>query len=228
MNLHRKILTLTMVAAAICLASACAALPAASNNSPTPGLSEADIRTQAVETVLAAITGSAPVPSQTASVTPQPSLTATQTAVPTENTPVPPTLTLPALPTPTITYTPFQTDFRCEILDQNPGPEGDTFEPDAPFDISVTFKNTGDNDWKATHFNLPTLTPLGTLFIFTNGKYMQKSDDPIIVPHTDAHHDAHLVVDMKAPDTPGAYVTSYSLYVNHVFFCPVHFSIKVK
>jgi hypothetical protein len=226
MNLHRKILTLILTAA-ICLASACTGSPAAPNNS-LPGLSEADIRTQAVETVLAAITGSAPVPSQTASVTPQPSLTSTQTTAPTVNTPIPPTMTFPALPTPTITYTPFETDFTCEILDQQPGPDGDTFEPDAPFDINVTLKNTGDNDWPSTHFNLPTLTPLGVLFIFTNGKYMQKSDMPVMVPHTDAHHDVHLVVDMVAPDISGKYVTSYSLYINHVFFCPVHFPITVK
>lgn len=217
-----------MVAAAICLVSACTGAPAAPQNSPTPGLSEADIRTQAVETVLAAITSSAPVPSQTASVTPQPSLTFTQAAAPTENTPIPPTMTFPAQPTPTITYTPFQTDFTCEILDQQPGPEGDTFEPDAPFDISVTVKNTGDNDWPSTHFNLPTLTPLGVLFIFSNGKYMQKNDNLIMVPHTDAGHDAHLVVDMVAPDTTGKYVTSYAFYINHVFFCPVHFPITVK
>jgi hypothetical protein len=227
MNLHRKILTL-ILAAVICLASACTGSPTAPNKSPTPGLSEGDIRTQAVETVLAAITASAPVPSQTASVTPQPSLTATQTTRPTENTPVPPTRTFPALPTPTITYTPSQTDFGCEILDQYPGPDGDTFEPDAPFDVSVTFKNTGDNDWKSTQFNIPPLPPTGTMFIFTNGKYMQKNDGPIRVPHTDVHHDAHLVVDMKAPDIPGKYVTSYSLYVNHLFFCPVRFPITVK
>jgi hypothetical protein len=227
MNLHRKILTL-ILAALIYLASACTSSPAAPHNSLTPGLAEGDIRTQAVGTVLAAITGSAPVPSQTASVTPQPSLTATQTAMPTENTPIPPTLTFPVLPTPTITYTPSQTDFRCEILDQDPGPDGDTFEPDAPFDISVTLKNIGDNDWRETHFDLPTLTPLGTLFIFTNGKYMQKSGLPIVVPHTDTHHDVHLVVDMIAPDIHGTYVTSYSLYVNHLFFCPVHYTITVK
>jgi len=225
MNLHRKILAL-ILASAICLASACAGSPAAPNNSPTPGLSEGDIRTQAVGTVLAAITASAPVPSQTASFTPQPSLTATQTAMPTENTPVPPTRTFPALPTPTITYTPSQTGFSCEILDQDPGPDGDTFEPKAPFDVSVTLKNTGDNDWKATQIHTPPLPPSGTIFMFINGKYMQKGGG--YVPHTDKHHDAHLVIDMIAPDVPGTYVTSYSLLVNHLFFCPVSFTITVK
>ncbi len=154
MNLPRKILTVTL-AAVVCLASACTSLQAAPQITPTPGLSEGDIRTQAVGTAYAAMTASAPLPTQTATVTPRPTITGTPTVTSTANTPTAgptSTATWPALPTPTITYTPAQNDYICEIIRQNPGPEGDTFEPGADFDINVWVKNTGDNDWKAGAF----------------------------------------------------------------------------
>jgi len=217
MNLHRKILTLILVAL-VSLASACSSSLAAPTNTPAPGLSEGDIRTQAVGTALAALTASAPSPTRTATVTPQPTLTNTPTAIPTEETPLPPTRTLAVWPTPTVTYTPAQTDFTCEIIEQSPGPEDDTFEPKADFDVSVRVKNTGDNNWHYTK----------VLFIYTNGKYMQQKDGPVLVPDTDKSQQAHMVVDMEAPDTPGTYQTSYALIIGKLFFCPVHFTIKVK
>ena len=227
MNLHRKILTFILVAA-VCLASACTGLQTAPKNSPIPGLSEGDIRTQAVGTAYAAMTASAPLPTRTATVTLQPTLISTPTAVPTVNTPTAgPTFTAtwPARPTPTVTYTPAQTDFICSIIRQNPGPEGDTFEAGADFDINVWVKNTGDNDWKAGVF-IPSVS--GVFFMYTNGKYMQKKDGIFPAPHTDAHHDAHFIVDMEAPKAPGTYVTSYALHIGQYFFCPVRFTIKVK
>jgi hypothetical protein len=230
MNLIRKILTLTMVAAAVCLASACTSLQAAPKNSPTPGLSEGDIRTQAVGTAFAAMTASAPVPTDTATITPLPTLTDMPTAAPTVSTPpmaqATSTATWPALPTPTITYTPSQNDFSCEILSQNPGADIPTFEIDAPYDLVVTVKNTGDNEW---HSPSPPTFTTGVVFIFINGKYMQEKGSTVIfVPHTDKHHDAKLVVDLKAPDAPGTYSANYAMLINHLFFCPVHFTIKVK
>jgi len=228
MNLHQKILTF-ILAGAVCLASACTSSPAASILSPTPAFSEGDIRTQAVVTVLAGLTASAPVPSQTASITPQPSSTSTQAAVPTENTPVPPTATRPVVPTPTITYTPSQNDFVCEILSQDPAPDDiPTFEIDDPFDLVVTLKNTGDNDWPSTHFTPPS-TLTGSWFMFINGKYMQEKGSAVtFVSHTQTHHDLKLVVDLTAPDAPGTYTANYAMFINNLFFCPVHFTIKVK
>jgi hypothetical protein len=228
MNLHKKILTLTL-AAAICLASACTTAPVAPTNTPTPGHSEADIRTQAVGTVLAAMTASAPVPTQTATVTPLPAPSNTPAAFIIENTatePPTPTATWPVISTPTVTYTPSQNDFICEILSQNPGADIPTFEIDDPYDLVVTVKNTGDKDWYSP--SPPTFTN-GVVFIFINGKYMQEKGSTVIfVPHTDKHHDAKLVVDLKAPDAPGTYWANYAMLINHLFFCPVHFTIKVK
>jgi archaellum component FlaG (FlaF/FlaG flagellin family) len=227
MNLiiHRKILTLTL-ATVVCLASACTGLPAAPKNSPTPGLSEGDIRTQAVETAYVAMTASAPLPSQTASVTPQPSLTYTLTTVPTINTPIPPTATRTVIPSPTLTYTPAQTAFSCQIISQNPGADIPTFETDAPFDLVVTVKNTGDSDWDSPS---PPAFTNGVIFMFINGKYMQEKGKTIVpVPDTDKHHDAKVVVDLTAPDVPGTYTANYAMLINHLFFCPVQFTIKVK
>jgi len=228
LNNHRKFLTLTL-AATICLASACTSFQAAPKNSLTPGLSEGDIRTQAVGTAFAAMTASAPLPSQTATVTPQPTLTGTPTTPPTVNTPTAgptSTATWPALATPTITYTPSQNDFTCEILSQNPGADIPTFEIDEPFDLVVTVKNTGTNEWHSP--SPPTFTN-GTVFIFINGKYMQEQGKTVtFVPHTGKSHDAKLVVDLKAPDAPGTYSANYAMIINHLFFCPVHFTIKVK
>jgi hypothetical protein len=225
MNLHRKILTL-ILAAVIYLASACTSSPAAPHNSPTPSLAEGDIRTQAVGTAYAAMTAGAPLTTQTDTVTPKPTLTRTPTAVPTVDTPVPPSATWPALATPSITYTPSQNDFSCEILSQNPGADIPTFEIDEPYDLVVTVKNTGDNEWHSP--SPPTFTN-GALFIFINGKYMQEEGKTVIfVPHTEKHHDAKLVVDLKAPDAPGTYTAYYAILINHLFFCPVHFTIKVK
>jgi hypothetical protein len=48
------------------------------------------------------------------------------------------------------------------------------------------------------------------------------------VPHTAQRHDAKLVVDLKAPDAPGTYSANYAMLINHLFFCPVHFTIMVK
>jgi hypothetical protein len=64
--------------------------------------------------------------------------------------------------------------------------------------------------------------------MYTNGKYMQQNDGIFPADHTDKGHDAHFIVDMQAPESPGTYVTSYALHVGQFFFCPVHFSIKVK
>jgi hypothetical protein len=216
MNLHRKILTLIL--AAVSLASACTGAPAAPT--PTRGLSEADIRTQAVGTALAAMTASAPLPTRTATITPQPSNTVTQTAVPTTDTPVPPTLTRVVWPTPTISFTPSQTDFRCEIVEQSPGLDGETtFEPDEDFDLSVRIKNTGDNDWMASS---------SMRFMYTHGKYIQQSSFPFPITHTDKGDVLHIVVDVRAPDIAGTYVTSYSLIIGKLFFCPVQFRFTVK
>jgi hypothetical protein len=226
MNLPRRILTLTLVAATVlCLVSACTSSQAAPESTATPGLSDGDIRTQAVGTAFAAMTAGAPLPTQTATLTRQPTLINTPTAVPTVNTPIPPSATWPALPTPTITYTPAHTDYICSIIRQNPGPEGETFEPGADFDISVWVKNTGDKDWKAATL-FPTMS--GAFFMFTNGKYMQKKNGIFPVEHTDQGHDAHFIVDMEAPESPGTYVTNYALHIGQLFFCPVHFSIQVK
>jgi hypothetical protein len=226
LNLHRKILTFVLAATLLCLASACTSSQAAPKNTTTPGLSEGDIRTQVVGTAYAAMTASAPLPSQTASVTPLPTLTDTPTIVPTINTPIPPTATRPAIPTPTITYTPAQNDFSCEIISQNPGADIPTFEIDEPYDLVVTVKNTGDNDW---HSPPPFPATGGVIFMFINGKYMQEKGRTIVpVPNTEKHHDAKLVVDLKAPDAPGTYTANYAMIINHLFFCPVQFTIKVK
>jgi hypothetical protein len=229
LNNHRKILIFILAATLLCLASACTGLPSAPKNSPTPGLSEGDIRTLAVGTAYAAMTASAPLPSETATVTPQPSLTYTPINTPTVNTPTAgptSTATWPALPTPTITFTPSQNDFICEIISQNPGADIPTFESDEPFDLVVTVKNTGTDDWRSP--SPPTFTD-GTVFIFINGKYMQEEGKTVtFVPHTDKHHEAKLVVDLKAPDAPGTYSANYAMVINHLFFCPVHFTIKVK
>ncbi len=228
LNNHRKILTLTL-AAVVCLASACTGLQAAPEITPTPGLSEADIRTQAVGTAYAAMTASAPLPTQTDTLTPRPSLTSTPTAAPTINTPTAAptsTATWPALPTPSITYTPSQTDFVCEIISQDPGADIPTFEIDEPFDLVVRVKNIGDNNWHS-----PPAPPAtgGIVFIFTNGKYMQEEGLTVVpVPSTEKRHEAKLVVDLKAPDAPGTYSANYAMVINRVFFCPVHFTIKVK
>ena len=230
LNLIRKKLTLTLLTATLlCLASACTSLQAAPRITSTPGLSEGDIRTQAVETAYAAMTASAPLPTQTATITPQPGLTNTHTAAPTVNTPTAgptSTATWPALATPTVTFTPSQNDFTCEILSQNPGADIPTFEIDEPYDLVVTVKNTGTDDWRSP--SPPTFSD-GTVFIFINGKYMQEEGKTVtFVPHTDKHHDAKLVVDLKAPDAPGTYSANYAMVINHLFFCPVHFTIKVK
>jgi hypothetical protein len=228
MNLHKKILTLTL-AAVICLASACTTSQAALLITPTPGLSEGDIRTQAVGTALAVMTASAPLPAQTDTATPQPVPTGTPAAFGIKNTatePAAPTATWPAISTPTITYTPSQNDFICEILSQNPGADIPTFEIDDPYDLVVTVKNTGDNGWPSS--SPPTYTD-GVKFIFINGKYMQEKGATVIfVPQTDKHHDAKLVVDLKAPDAPGTYTANYAMLINKQFFCPVQFTIKVK
>jgi hypothetical protein len=175
------------------------------------------------------MTASAPLPSETATITPQPSLTGTSTAAPTVNTPTAgptSTATWPVLPTPTITYTPSQNDFICEIISQNPGADIPTFEIDEPYDLVVTVKNTGTDDWRSP--SPPTFTD-GTVFIFINGKYMQEKGNTVtFVPHTDKRHEAKLVVDMKAPDAPGTYSANYAMVINRLFFCPVHFTIKVK
>jgi hypothetical protein len=225
LNNHRKILILVL-AATLCLASACTGAAAAPESTATPGLSEGDIRTQAVGTAFAAMTASAPLPTKTATVTQRPTLINTPTTVPTVNTPVPPTATRPANPTPTITYTPSQNDFICEIISQNPGADIPTFEIDEPFDLVVTVKNTGTNEW---HSPSPPAFTDGTIFMFINGKYMQEKGKTIIfVPHTEKRHEAKLVVDLKAPDAPGTYTANYAMHINHLFFCPVQFTIKVK
>ncbi len=215
MNLPRKILTLAL-ATFLSLASACANAP---TPIPTRGLSESQIRTQAVGTALAGMTASALLPTDTATPTPPPSDTLAPSATPTQYmtpTLITPTLTLEIQPKPTLTFTPAQTDFQCEIVKQSPA--GDTFEPDEDFDLSVTLKNTGDADWKEAT----------TYFVYTHGKYIQQQGLPTFIKHTNTGGELHVVVDVRAPDIVGDYTTYYALIRGKLFFCPVAFNFTVK
>ncbi len=67
-----------------------------------------------------------------------------------------------------------------------------------------------------------------TFFIYTHGKYIQQQGGPTFIDHTNKGGEVHLVVDVRAPDIPGNYVTYYALIKGQLFFCPVAFNFTVK
>jgi hypothetical protein len=187
------------------------------------------IRTQAVGTALAQLTlqalsagGVAETPSAAPSPTPEPSDTpAPPTTVPTATPKAGPTSTASTSAAvynpPTFTVTPAQTDYVCSVEEIEPA-AGTTVKVGADFDFVVRLKNTGAKDW----------LPGKILFAYTSGQSMQTKAG--LVPLTSrvpVDDTVNFTLDMRAPDAPGTYRTTWALLQPPLYFCPVHFQIVV-
>ena len=144
---------LTVVLAAGCSSSAVVKEPLPlPSDTPVPG---ADlIRTQAVSTVLAALTEQAAT-EKAAQITPTYAIThvVQNTTAAAQKPTRTPTILLP-----TATVTPAQTDYQCQLLVVQPEPDSH-FPAEYNFDGYIKVKNTGSETWK----------PGEVYFIYTGG-----------------------------------------------------------
>ncbi len=223
MKINPRILSLTLLVAL--LLQSCAFRNFGGGAQLTINSTADAIRTQAVATALAELATQAgrldqptatPVPSPTtapsATVPPLPILTPAPTqALPSATLP-------PARVYPTYTATPAQTDFTCAVEEIEPA-TSETEKVGTQFDFNVRLKNSGQKSWQ----------PGKILFMYTSGQKMQtKTSVVVLTSQIDVDGETVFSVPMAAPDTAGAYKTTWALYNGTLFFCPVHFQVAVS
>jgi hypothetical protein len=177
----------------------------------------ATISAQATETALAA-------PSPTNTVPPEPTATATVTpttfvlATSTPTRVVFPTLAVTATKAaPTITPTP--SAFACSVTAMTPANNA-KFKPNEPFDLNVTFKNIGTQNWDAGDVD----------FHYVEGTKFQDKVDVLDLPATTKPGETvKFIVDMTAPNTVGSFNAVWALTGGgKANFCKITITIRVE
>jgi hypothetical protein len=179
----------------------------------------AAIKTHAAETVIAELTASAPLPTETAIPSPT-------SPPPTEEpTPLPPTATATRAPIvfptatfiPLPTHTPTPSALACAVVSLSPA-SGATYKVRDPFDLNVVVRNTGTDNWDEHQVD----------FFYVSGTKMQTFVDRIDMPaHVPSGGEIRLIIDMTAPATAGNYTTSWAVGQGGTRFCTVTINIKV-
>jgi len=192
-----------------------------------------------VETIVAATY--AVLATQTAAALPTATFTPPPTFTPTSTSP-PPTQTL--TPTPTfifllytltpgsaLTPSPSPTGdgsgsggataepakYVCQFVSQTPE-NGSTFAPNEDFDWKWTVRNVGSKDWyKDT-----------AMYMYITGDEFHKKDAYQLGDNTSVGSTAKLIVHMKAPKSPGSYLTTWAMRKGKYVFCYISFQIIVK
>jgi hypothetical protein len=105
----------------------------------------------------------------------------------------------------------------CTIISINPIPP---LPPRDDFDVIWTIQNTGLEDWNVKHY----------LFKYREGDEMHKYEGKVFLPYTIERGWTHeVVVDMRAPETPGWHSTTWALVDRFdVTICTFKVSVFVK
>lgn len=222
----------TILILGLAVALTACSTPVAPTQAPTvnvePTLNAA--RTEAAATVAAAIGQKATEAQPAATATTEAPLVATATAEPTA-TPLPPantptTAPAPATatsapttkPTSAVVVTLAPVEFGCKITASST--TGDSSKaPDSDFDAKWTIKNTGTSKWES-----------GTIdYKYSSGTKMQQSGDIFDINTAIAVGDTlDIVVDMKAPSTPGNYQSNWAVVRGSTVLCTLPVLITVK
>jgi hypothetical protein len=203
-----KLIKIIILMGTVTAIAGCGNAPAAPAPAVNPTQDVSSIKTEAVETVVAQITADA-VLHPAASATSAP---ATETKVPEPSL----TLSMVASLTPSVTsfvtFTPIASTTatplptipisdQAQLLYRTPK-EWSQFKPGEPFDVVWTLKNIGKKTWSTEYF-----------FTYFNGTQMHYNDDLIFISSPVKSGDnVQFTVDMKAPDSPGNYTTSWAFY----------------
>jgi len=186
----------------------CGSAPAApaSVSSPTPDV--AFIKTEAAKTVIAQITVDA-VLNPVASATNQPP---TETQVPVASLTPSLVASLTAMATNFVTFTPIPTTTatplptipkpdQAQLLLLTPK-EWTQFKPGETFDAVWTIQNIGAKTWNKDYY-----------FHYFNGTKMNYGSDMVYISApVEPGARTQVTIDMKAPQSPGNYTTSWVLY----------------
>jgi hypothetical protein len=167
-------------------------------------------KTESVATAYAQLT-------QAVTATPLPSDTPQATDTSTM-TPVPPTPTATKTYLPLFTLTPTQGAYQCSITSLDPT-SGASLTMGSDFDLNVTLKNTGTENWSTDNID----------FKYLSGSKFQKKVDAINLPsNVDVGDSINLVIDMLANTDTGEHDASWGLVNGSTVFCTVNIRVNVK
>jgi len=218
--LNGKTRLLTIILAIVVLL---ACVPLATPIAPPPTYDLLSINTNIARTAEAAATQTALMipPSLTPTVTAPP----TKTLAPTEtSTPIfifqLPTATVPSL-TPTTSLTPrpaaSQAKYECRVDSQSPQ-DNHAFGPGDSFDAHWWVTNIGSDKWDSVSAD----------YIYSSGDKIHKTAIYDLQKSIPSGKQAEIVVDMKAPNNPGTYTTTWTIRIGSNVFCPMDMTIIVK
>jgi len=158
----------------------------------------------------------------TPSVTPFPTST-----LPPSETPTPtfifilPTSTVPsATPTPEPTRdsaTGGGSSFDCRVDSQSPA-DNTVYTPGTDFDAAWEITNTGNDRWDANSAD----------YRYVSGDKIHQAEIYDFNKSVGAGKRTVIIVDMKAPASPGTYSTTWKIYIGKNKFCPMSVTIIVK
>lgn len=211
---------LTIILAIVALL-ACA--PLATPIAPPPTYDLLSINTNIARTAEAAATQTSLMlpPTFTPSVT----LPPTKTPAPTDtSTPififVLPTATVPSL-TPTTSLTPRPAaslaKYECRVDSQSPQ-DNRAFAPGESFDGHWWVTNIGTDKWDSVSAD----------YLYSSGDKIHKTAAYDLQKSIPAGKQAEIVVDMKAPNSPGTYTTTWTIRIGSNIFCPMDMTIIVN
>jgi hypothetical protein len=184
---------------------------------PTPDVSS--VKTEAAQTVVAQITvdaalhpaasatDSPPTETQVPEASLTPTLVATLTSTATNFITFTPIATTTATPLPTIPMSD-----QAQLQYRTPK-EWSQFKPGETFDVVWTIKNIGKKTWTTEYF-----------FTYFNGTKMNYNGDILFLNSpVESGSNAQFTIDMKAPETPGNYTTSWAFYNDNKYVMGQYF-----
>ena len=146
-------------------------------------------------------------PTATSTFPPLPTWTATR---------IPPTATSIFTATPVASAT--STSLQCQIKSQSPA-LGSSMSPNNDFDMHWVVKNTGTSSWDANNVDYRYIS--GTKFQkYADGFDFSKTVKP--------GEEIDLVVDMKAPNSTGAYSATWAIVQSGQTICTLKIDLQVK
>jgi hypothetical protein len=213
----KKTITLTMLILTL-LASGCGV---ANTAAPAPtqdvALTLDAVRTQAVETAEADMASQAT--ETMAAATPTLAPTATEIPTATELPTLPPATLAPTFTSAPVVYaTPVPADFDCSVSNTSPVYLAE-FSPRGEMDGKWTVKNTGTKTWGSTDVDV----------MYVGGEKMYQYDSAYNLAKDVAPGESiDITVDMLAPAEAGTYRTTWGLVYGGSAFCTFNLTIKVK
>ena len=137
---------------------------------------------------------------------------------------LPPTITPFTLPsfTPSVTVTPTATatriDTRCSVVDESPLDDAQ-FTPNQEFDKRWVLRNNSSSTWSSDNVDVR----------FVGGIQLQTGSSALDLAHdVSSGSTIDIIVRMRAPSTPGEYVTNWSVVTGDQDLCRFFAKITVR